>query len=569
MKHKFMKGLTAAAVVTVALTACSSSGSPNNTSTGGSTSGSTSTAKPLVIDDTPLSPMTQTFSPYLSTSTGYVVQAIALYNEPLMIFNTLNPQQKPFMELATGYKWSADGKTLTLNTRPNVQWNDGKPFSAADVAFTFNMIRTAKGLTTDGTPVPVSATAPDANTAVLKFSQAEFANLFLIGHTFIVPEHIWSKENPATFTDPSPVGTGPYMLDKFSPQGFTLKQNPHYWNKAAVKVPAISYPAYTANFNIVNPLASGEIDYAGNFIPDVEKVYLSKSETNHTWYTKAPFATANNVVSLFFNVKKAPLNDPAVRKAVSYGINRQQLSTQAETGYELPITSTSGLLLPSASSFMDPKLANNLPAAGDGAKVASILTADGYKKVGGKWAKNGQKISFSISDPIPYSDYYTGAQLISHQLNALGFNVTVDGLSDPSVWAGNLTNGKFDSAIHWSNQGPTPYQVYDNWLDSELSAPIGQAAAGDLGRYHSPAAQAALNQFAGTDDAAGQKAAILKLEKIMDQETPVAPLLTGALWYEYSTKNYTGWPSADNPYMNPTPNSPYILETVLHLTPAA
>jgi len=119
-----------------------------------------------------------------------------------------------------------------------------------------------------------------------------------------------------------------------------------------------------ANFNIVNPLAAGEIDYAGNFIPDVEKVYLSKSPTNHTWYTKAPYATANNVVSLFFNVHKAPLNDPAVRKAVSFGINRQQLSTQAETGYELPITSTSGLLLPSANSFMDPALANNLPAGG-------------------------------------------------------------------------------------------------------------------------------------------------------------------------------------------------------------
>src|SRR5215471_206530 len=101
MKHTFMKGLVAAAVVTVAVTACSSSGSsPNPGNSGGSSSsGSASTGKPLVIDDTPLSPMTQTFSPYLSTSTGYVVQAIALYNEPLMIFNTLNPQQKPFMEL--------------------------------------------------------------------------------------------------------------------------------------------------------------------------------------------------------------------------------------------------------------------------------------------------------------------------------------------------------------------------------------------------------------------------------------------------------------------------------------
>ena len=567
MKHTFMKGLTAAAVVTVALAACSSSGSPSPGSSGGST-GSGGNAKPLVIDDTPLSPMTQTFSPYLSTSTGYVVNAEALYNEPLMVFNTLNPQQKPFMMLATGYSWSSDGKTLTLKTRPNVQWNDGKPFSAADVAFTFNMIRTVKGLTTDGTPVPVSATAPDANTAVLKFSQPEFANLFLIGHTFIVPQHIWSKVDPAKFTDPNPVGTGPFMLDKFSPQGFTLKPNPHYWNKAQLKVPEISYPAYNANFNIVNPLAAGEIDYAGNFIPDVQKVYLSKSPTNHTWFSKAPFATANNVVSLFFNVHKAPLDDKAVRKAVSFGINRQQLSTQAETGYELPITSTTGLL-PAHNSFLDPSLANNLPAAGDAAKVASILTADGYKKVGGKWAKAGHKISFSISDPIPYTDYYTGAQLISHQLNALGFDVTVDGVSDPSVWAGNLTNGKFDSAIHWSNQGPTPYQIYDNWLDSALSAPVGQAAAGDLGRYESPAAQSALNEFAATGDTGAQKTAIVKLEKIMDAETPVAPLLTGADWYEFSTKNYTGWPSADNPFMNPTPNSPYILVTVLHLRPAS
>jgi peptide/nickel transport system substrate-binding protein len=273
-------------------------------------------------------------------------------------------------------------------------------------------------------------------------------------------------------------------------------------------------------------------------------------------------------VSLFFNVHKAPLNDPAVRKAVSFGINRQQLSTQAETGYELPITSTTGLLLPSANSYLEPSLANNLPSGGDPSTVSKTLTADGYTKVNGKWTKDGHKISFSISDPIPYSDYYTGAQMISHQLNALGFDVTVDGISDPSVWAGNLTNGKFDSAIHWSNQGPTPYQIYDNWLDFELSAPIGQAAAGDLGRFQDPAAQDALNAFAQTGDPAAQRAAVVKLEKVMDAQTPVAPLLTGADWYEFSTKNYTGWPSSDNPYMNPTPNSPYILETVLHLTPA-
>jgi len=558
-----MKSLAVTAVLALGVAACSSSGS--NQGNGGSSA----TGKALVIDDTPLSPMTQTFSPYAATSTGYVVQAQALYNEPLFIWNTLNPNQAPYNLLATGYSWSNHGKTLTLAIRPGVKWNDGKPFSASDVAFTFNMIRTVKGLQTDGTPAPVSATAPSPTQAVLTFSKPEYTSLFLIGQTFIVPEHIWSKVNPATFADPNPVGTGPFMLDKFSPQGFTLKKNPSYWNAKAVHIPEISYPSYNQNFNIVNPLATGQIDFAGNDIANVQNVYLAKSPDNHTWFSRAPYLTANNVVSLFFNVTKAPLNDPAVRKAVSYGINRQQLSSQGETGYELPTSSSSGLLLPGANSFLDPALANNLPATGDPAKVSSILTADGWKKAGGKWTKNGKTISFKIADPIPYSDYYLDAQDISKQLSSLGMDVTVDGIGDPTLWAGDVANGTFDAAIHWSNQGPSAYYLYDNWLDSTLTAPIGKPAAGDAGRFKSTAAQAALAQYAGTNDTAAQKAAIIKLEHIMDTQVPVAPLLTGAAWYEYSTRNYVGWPSASNPFMNPTPNSPYIEEIVLHLKPAS
>ena len=227
--------------------------------------------------------MTDTFNPYSATSTGHVVTADSLYNEPLFIWNILNPSEAPYQILATGYSWSNGGKTLTLTTRSGVKWNDGKPFSASDVAFTFNMIRTHPGLDTDGTPVPVSATAPSATPAVLTFAQPQYANLFLIGQTYIVPQHIWSTVNPATFADPNPVGTGPFMLDKFTPQGFTLKPNPYYWDKSAVHVPEIDYPSYSQNFNIVNPLASGQIDLAGNDIANVQGVYLAKSPDNHTY----------------------------------------------------------------------------------------------------------------------------------------------------------------------------------------------------------------------------------------------------------------------------------------------
>jgi peptide/nickel transport system substrate-binding protein len=562
MKHAVIKSLAVGVILSLAMAACSSSGSTPSTS-------SSATGKPLVIDDTPLSPMTDTFNPYSATSTGHVVTADALYNEPLFIWNILNPGEAPFKILATGYSWSDAGKTLTLTIRSGVKWNDGKPFSASDVAFTFNMIRTYPGLDTDGTPVPVSATAPSPTTAVLNFSAPEYTNLFLIGQTYIVPQHVWAKVNPATFADPDPVGTGPYMLDKFTPQGFTLKENPYYWDKSAVRVPEISYPSYTANFNIVNPLATGQIDLAGNDIADVQGVYLAKDPDNHTYSTSSPYFTANNVVSLIFNVTKAPLNDPAVRQAISYGIDRQQLSAQGETGYELPATSTSGLLLPGANNYLEPSLANNLPAGGDSPKVSSILTADGWHKAGGKWTKNGQTISFSIADPIPYSDYYLDAQAIAKQLNALGMNVTVDGIGNPAVWQADVTNGTFDTAIHWSNQGPGPYYIYDSLLDAGLTAPVGKPAANDLGRWNNPATQAALAQYAGSDSPSAQAAAIDELENIMNIEVPVAPLLYGAAWWEYSTRDYTGWPSASNPFMNPSVNSPYLEETVLHLKPVS
>ena len=560
MKHKILASLAVASALSMGIAACGSSSSGSKPSA--------ATGKTLVIESTPLSPMTDTFNPFSLTSTGYLTNAVSLYNEPLFIFNTLNSAQAPVPMLAIGSSWSNGGKTLTLTTRSGVKWNDGKAFSASDVAFTFNMIKSNPKLNTSGAPVVASASAPNATTAVLNFATPQYANLFLIGQVYIVPQHVWSGvSDPSTYADASPVGTGPFMLDKFSPQGYTLKQNPFYWQKSKVHVPEIDFPAYNTNANLVPPVAGGQIDFAGNYIANIQSNFLSKSAENHTWLNSQPYFSANNVVSLFLNVTKAPLNDVAVRQAISYGISRQQLNVQGETGYEPPVNSTSGLLLPNHKSYLDPALANNLPATGDPAKVSSILKADGWTMTGGKWTKGGKQISFSISDPVPYSDYYTDSQLIAHQLDALGFNVSVNGIGNPTVWAGDVANGTFDAAIHWSNQGPNPFYIYDSWMDSSLAAPIGKPAAGDFGRYSNPAAQAAISQFSGSGDSATQAAAITKLENIMTTQVPVVPLLNGGAWAEVSTRNYTGWPTSSNPYMNPVPNTPYIEDTILHLTP--
>ena len=129
--------------------------------------------------------------------------------------------------------------------------------------------------------------------------------------------------------------------------------------------------------------------------------------------------------------------------------------------------------------------------------------------------------------------------------------------------------GNFQAMIHWGAQGPSPYYYFDNWLDSTLSAPIGKPAGGDYGRFNSPQVQAALAQYAGTDDTATQQQALNTLESVLATQAPVIPLLYGAAWYEYSTKDYTGWPTQSNQYNDPVPNSPYMEYTLLHLTPAS
>jgi peptide/nickel transport system substrate-binding protein len=562
MNRKLAGSVAVAAILTMGIAAC-----------GSSNSGNSSASKTLTIVTTPISPMTDNFNPFVPTSTGYITHAVNLYYAPLMVFDTQKPTDPAVPELATSYSWSSDGKTLTINLRSGVKWSDGKSFSASDVAFTFNLIKNNSALNANWSiPVPDSVTAPDATTAVLTFSAPQLSSAYYILKTPIVPQHVWqSVSNPATYTDTNPVASGPYVLDKFSSTGFTMKVNPNYYAKSSLKVPELSFPAYSNNANLLPPCSDGTIDWCGISIIGVAQNYLTKSKSNGLWQTSAPYFSDNNVAGLWFNTTKPPLNDPAVRQAISYGINRQQLSTDGESNNEPPVTSSAGMLS-SQQSYLPSSLASDLPATGDGNKVSSILTADGYTQVGGKWQKNGQQITFSIEDPVSYTDYYTDAQLIVKSLNALGFNASVKGdagTNGPDTWTADLNNGSFDAAIRWGNQGLSPYYTYNAWMNYTLSAPVGQTAGSDYGRFNDPAAQAALNAYANATTPDAQNAAIATLANIESTQVPVAPLLQGASWAEFSSRNYTGWPSSSDAYMDPGPNIPEMLVVIQQLKPVS
>ena len=257
--------VTAAALLAAGAGACSSSSS----STSSSGSGSSST---LVMESSPESTITQAFNPFIATQAIWGMGADGLIYEPLLQFDIAAPP-KYYPWLATSYQWSNGGKTVKFTIRQGVKFNNGTPMTPADVAFTYNLVKNNKAINLAG--LAISSVSTSGNTVTLTFPAAQYTNLQSIAGVPILPQAIWSKVgNPATYADANPVGTGPYKLKTFTPQGFTLTKNTGYWQISKVKVPNVYFPVYTSNTGALSALFSDQIDWTGSFIPGLHDVCM-------------------------------------------------------------------------------------------------------------------------------------------------------------------------------------------------------------------------------------------------------------------------------------------------------
>src|SRR5579875_339523 len=173
----------------------------------------------LTMEGSPTGPIPRNFNPFSPTSASNILGSTALVYEPLIQYDLVKPGTT-YPWLATGYSWSNGGKTITFTIRSGVTWSNGSPFSASDVAYTFNLLKEYPAINTNGLQI-TSASAPNATTAVISFSSPAYSELYYIaGSTWIVPQSVWSKiGNPSTYSDPNTIGTGPYVLSTYSPNG--------------------------------------------------------------------------------------------------------------------------------------------------------------------------------------------------------------------------------------------------------------------------------------------------------------------------------------------------------------
>jgi peptide/nickel transport system substrate-binding protein len=553
--------VAAAGVLALGLAACGSSGSGGGSSKTSSSSGSSAE---VTMESSPETTITQAFNPFIATQAAYTMGADGLIYEPLYQFDLASPTIS-YPWLATGYKWGDGGKQITFTIRSGVKWNNGSPFTAADVAYTFGLVKKTAAINLGG--LAITGISSTSDTVTLSFATPQYTNLEEIAGTAIVPKAIWSKAgNPATYADSTPVGTGPYMLDSFTPQGFTLKKNPYYWQASKVKVAKVYFPVYTTNTGALSALFSDQITWTGNYIPGLQKDFVAKDPAYHHYWE-----AAGGTNSLMPNLNKWPTNQLVVRKAISLAINRTLIGSEGEAGLENPVTSAAGLTQPTYSAWGGPVASLTNSATAQPAAAEKLLEANGYTKSNGVFQKDGKPVAITLIDPAAYTDYASDDQLIAQELKQAGIDCTFQGIAT-TAWATDVADGDFDLTLHWSNGGLTPYNMYNGWLNSALGK--GNSATGDYERLNDPALDTDLAKLSAASTVAAQTTALVPLEKYVAQNVPIIPTTTAAEWFEYNSQDFVGWPTQSNPYdtgqpsgSNNGPGSGTDEVVLLHLSP--
>jgi peptide/nickel transport system substrate-binding protein len=226
---------------------------------------------------------------------------------------------------------SADGKTVTVKLRDDVKFSDGTLFRAKDVAFTYNAIIAPKTASPMATLLDslVSAKAVDDATVEFALNRADpaFYDKLQVG---ILPEHLLAgKDLKNASFNRKPVGTGPYVVTEFQPGGRIVEEaNPNYF-RGPPKIKRLVLTAVEDENARVALLEKGTIDAVGVLPKLAPRVRRNKD------YNVFEVITADARVAALPN-RDPVLKDPAVRRALSYGVDRQKIVDGALAGVGEP-----------------------------------------------------------------------------------------------------------------------------------------------------------------------------------------------------------------------------------------
>ncbi|MGW0230214.1 ABC transporter substrate-binding protein [Actinopolymorpha singaporensis] len=508
------------------------------------------------------------FNP-LGQSTGWPCGqgAMQLVYETLVRFNLLNGKLEPGLgkELQT-----PDDTTIVVPLQDGAKWQDGKPLTADDVVYTFELAKRHTELSYASFWDYVDKIeASDPQTVKLTLGRKPFnpamAKNSLAG-TYILPKHVWEPlekqgKPMGQFENLKPVGSGPYKVDSYNQQQISLTRQDNYWGKSAFgglpKPKYIVHPIFKGNQDGDLRFQRGGVDVMQQFTPQIWKMWEDKKLAVSTWYKKPPYHVPGGMPMLVINTTKKGLDNPAVRRALAFAINYQDIADKAMSRYSKPANSSVILPTGGESKFFDKDAVAANGWKYDPEQTKKILEGELKAKKGSDGIyvlPDGTRLGpWTAQTPTGWSDWQNALRIVANNAKAAGIEITTKFPQAPNVTS-SVQAGDFDLAC-WgvaSTSAATPWQRFRDVLDDRGVAKLGQPAFWNYGRFKDPAVAKLLDEAAGASDDAAAKQAYGKLDEIFMKNAPMIPLMYRPLeFYEFNETNWKNFPNEQNAYAPP------------------
>jgi peptide/nickel transport system substrate-binding protein len=414
---------------------------------------------------------------------------------------------------------SKDGLTVTYHLRRGVKWQDGAPFSADDVIYTYQQVNNPKNFVASTTGYDSTyikgIDKKDDYTIVVHLARkwAPFVNnFFTMGSTPypILPKHILSKYPDINKVPYNiiPVGTGPFKVVEYD-KGSLIKMvaNPNYW-RGAPKLKEIDYRIIPDENTILTLLESHEIDFE-YYAPASQAPQFANLTGYHIYLT--PFTQYGQIA---FNLQHQPLDDVRVRQALAFATDSRTLVHNISHDVYVPGDSDQPPFLWAYSRNVkqypyDVARANRLLD-----QAGWTMGSDGYRH------KSGQTLELSLTGVIGRAEQKEQQAVLQDEWKIVGVKVDIKNYSTVQYFAtfgegGILQTGKFDAGLlSWIN-GIDPDD--STLFMCDQFPPKGQ----NIYRFCNADLDAAERQALSDYDPRQRKAAYDKIQEILSEQEPM------------------------------------------------
>jgi peptide/nickel transport system substrate-binding protein len=496
-----------------------------------------------------------------------------LFHEPLVFYSGFANKEIPW--LAESYQYSPDFKQLTIKTRSGINWSDGQPFTAKDVAFSITeAVKQGSKIKWGAQIAPFlsDASAKDDNTVAVNFKipSPKFMYQFLTykydNAMYIVPQHIysqssdWSKFTNFDLAKGLPVTTGPWKLVFSTADQKIIDRRDDWWAvkaglvKAMPQVQRIVYLPFPGETQTAQALITNAVDCSLDLRPNTIKQILAQNPKLQGWAGNNPPYGYTDwwPTSLYVDTTKAPFTDKDMRWAISYLIDRKQLIDVAFGGASTPTL----LPLPDPGSYPGLKpfvdgvqdLLQKYPTNEYNVETAAqLLQGKGYTKgADGFWADSNGHLKVEVGGWEVMDDI---GPVLAEMLKKGGIDATY---VHPPDMTTRFTNGDYQTML-WGHGGSINNDPYDTLaLYQSSSVAIPGSHQSNFSKWKSPDFDKIVDEMAVTPST-DQGKLLDQFKRAMAIWIPELPDIPIQQWYHripYNTQYWKGWPSKDNAYVN-------------------